>query len=119
MKVNEWAGKGNHTTAKFWDYDTRTGRRLNLDPEEKKYPGLSPYATNNDNPIRYSDPLGDDPKSRKKAGEAGLSAAGMVVTIGGGPVDPVTDVVAGVIVVGVSAYIVIDWIAEAIRCRYK
>jgi hypothetical protein len=61
MKTNEWAGVGNHTTALFWEYDTRTGRRLNIDPEYKKFPWLSPYATNNDNPIRYNDPKGDCP----------------------------------------------------------
>ena len=25
IKVNEWSGVGNHTTALYWEYDTRTG----------------------------------------------------------------------------------------------
>ncbi len=56
-KVNEWAGRGNHNTAKFWEYDTRTGRRLNLDP--KSNPSWSTYSAFGGNPILYSDPLGD------------------------------------------------------------
>jgi hypothetical protein len=61
MKTNEWAGVGNHTTAQYWEYDTRIGRRGNIDPMFKKFPGLSPYATNKDNPIEYNDPKGDCP----------------------------------------------------------
>lgn len=61
MKTNEWAGVGNHTTAKFWEYDTRTGRRMNLEPRADEMPWISPYATNNDNPILHNDPNGDFP----------------------------------------------------------
>jgi len=61
MKVNEWAGVGNHTTALFWEYDTRTGRRYNLEPEIKKTPNLSPYVTNQNSPVQYNDPNGDFP----------------------------------------------------------
>jgi hypothetical protein len=50
-----------HTTALYWEYDTRIGRRWNVDPEWKKYPNLSPYATFDDNPIFKKDPLGNDP----------------------------------------------------------
>jgi hypothetical protein len=35
-KVNEIAGVGNHNTAEFWEYDTRLGRRWNLDPKPFK-----------------------------------------------------------------------------------
>jgi hypothetical protein len=28
-KSDEIAGEGNHNTAEFWEYDTRTGRRWN------------------------------------------------------------------------------------------
>ncbi len=59
MKVNDWAGVGNHTTAKFWEYDTRTGRRDNLEPKIKEIPWLSAYATNHNNPNQYKDPNGD------------------------------------------------------------
>lgn len=55
-KVNEIAGVGNHTTAPFWEYDTRLGRRWNLDPVT--YSWQSTYATFNNNPIIFVDPLG-------------------------------------------------------------
>lgn len=56
-KVNEIAGTGNHNTALFWEYDTRLGRRWNLDP--KPTIGISHYATFGNNPITFSDVLGD------------------------------------------------------------
>ena len=46
-------------TAQFWEYDGRSGRRWNLDP--KPTVGLSEYATFGNNPIRFSDVLGDTP----------------------------------------------------------
>jgi hypothetical protein len=57
MKVNEWAGVGNHTTALWWEYDTRTARRYNVDP--KLDYSLSPYSTFRSSPLMYSDPNGD------------------------------------------------------------
>ena len=48
-------------TAEFWEYDTRIGRRWNVDPEWKKFASLSPYAVNLDNPVAYTDPKGDCP----------------------------------------------------------
>ncbi|MBT7144789.1 MAG: hypothetical protein HN704_08955 [Bacteroidetes bacterium] len=48
---------GGHTTAMFWEYDTRLARRWNLDP--KPNPSISQYATFACNPIWYTDPLGD------------------------------------------------------------
>jgi hypothetical protein len=57
MKDNEWAGVGNHNTALFWEYDTRTGRRANQDPKGTVWE--SPYLTFGDNPIENVDPLGD------------------------------------------------------------
>jgi Bacterial toxin 23 len=56
-KTDEIAGAGNHTTAKFWEYSTRLGIRWNTDPVVD--PSISPYATNEDNPIKNSDPNGD------------------------------------------------------------
>ena len=56
-KVNEWSGIGNHNTAQFWEYDTRTGRRLNLDPVPQI--SISDYATFGLNPILNVDPSGD------------------------------------------------------------
>lgn len=45
------------TTALYWEYDSRIGRRWNVDP--KAIPGQSPYATFNNNPIWHIDPFGD------------------------------------------------------------
>jgi hypothetical protein len=59
-KVDEIAGVGNHPprrTALFWEYDTRLGRRWNLDP--KPNVSLSTYATFANNPVFNSDVIGD------------------------------------------------------------
>ena len=48
---------GTSYTAQFWQYDSRLGRRWNLDP--KGNPSISFYATFADNPIWFSDPFGD------------------------------------------------------------
>jgi hypothetical protein len=55
--VNEISGNGNHTTAKYWEYDPRVIMRWNQDP--KQIIGLSPYVINGNNPIYYTDPNGD------------------------------------------------------------
>ncbi|MCD6011792.1 MAG: hypothetical protein K0Q79_1654 [Flavipsychrobacter sp.] len=57
LKVNEWAGAGNHNTAKYWEYDTRLGRRANLDPKPNEWE--SPYSCFGGNPIWRSDVNGD------------------------------------------------------------
>jgi hypothetical protein len=57
-KVDEISGVGNHNTALFWEYDTRLGRRWNLDPVVK--PWESGYASLLNNPIHVIDPFGDD-----------------------------------------------------------
>ncbi len=56
-KSNEIKGNDNSYTAEFWEYDPRMGRRWNLDP--KPTFGISSYSAFNNNPIFYSDPLGD------------------------------------------------------------
>ncbi len=48
---------GNHTTAEFWEYDSRSARRWNLDPVDQI--SKSNYATFANNPIIYSDLNGD------------------------------------------------------------
>jgi len=58
MKTNEWAGTGNHNTAQFWEYDTRTGRRFNLDPVDQI--SKSNYAVLALSPISHIDPLGNN-----------------------------------------------------------
>jgi len=54
---DEVVGAGNSYTAEFWQYDPRLGRRFNLDP--KPVPSISGYACFGNNPIWYSDELGD------------------------------------------------------------
>jgi hypothetical protein len=46
-----------HTTALYWEYDSRIGRRWNVDPVVK--PWESPYMCFGDNPITGSDVLGN------------------------------------------------------------
>lgn len=58
-KVNEVAGIGNHYTALYWEYDSRIGRRWNLDPVDQV--NISNYAVNRNNPIEIKDPNGDCP----------------------------------------------------------
>lgn len=58
-KDDEVAGTGNSYTAEFWQYDSRLGRRFNIDPVIKVWE--SSYATFANNPIYFSDPNGLDP----------------------------------------------------------
>jgi hypothetical protein len=58
-KTDEISGSGNHTTADFWEYDPRLGRRWNLDPIP--YPWLSSYSAFDNNPIYFTDHLGLSP----------------------------------------------------------
>jgi LysM repeat protein len=51
-----------HTTAMYWEYDARIGRRWELDPVV--IPNESPYATFRSNPILFNDVLGDCPDCR-------------------------------------------------------
>ncbi len=53
---DEIAGKGNHTSAEFWEYDTRLGRRWNIDPVIKA--NYSSYLTFGNNPVIFIDPNG-------------------------------------------------------------
>jgi RHS repeat-associated protein len=48
----------NSYTAEFWEYDSRIGRRWNVDPILKEYE--SPYASLGNNPIWNIDPNGSD-----------------------------------------------------------
>jgi hypothetical protein len=57
-KDDEVSGSGNINKAMFWEYDTRLGRRWNVDPVVK--PWESNYATFSNNPILFNDPFGDD-----------------------------------------------------------
>jgi len=55
-KDNEIYGEGNCYTAEYWEYDTRLGRRWNVDPGSTYY--QSPYNAFNNNPLYFTDPLG-------------------------------------------------------------
>jgi len=56
---NELYGQGNSYTAEFWQYDTRLGRRWNVDPLFFKYNFLSPYSSFGNNPLNIVDSQGD------------------------------------------------------------
>jgi hypothetical protein len=56
-KDDEIYGEGNLNTAMFWEYDTRLGRRWNLDP--KPNVSISSYSVFANNPIFFSDYGGD------------------------------------------------------------
>ena len=64
-KIDE-LGEG-HTTAFYWEYDGRTGRRWNLDP--KPNASISDYACFANNPIWNIDPNGDTIIVNTKSGK--------------------------------------------------
>jgi len=55
---DEIYGDGNSTSAEFWQYDARLGRRWNVDPVTKEYE--SPYSCFGNNPIWFVDQDGAD-----------------------------------------------------------
>jgi hypothetical protein len=57
-KSDDISGAGNHTTAEYWEYDTRIGRRWNIDLVSK--PDFSGYAVLGNNPMAMVDPNGAD-----------------------------------------------------------
>lgn len=57
-KDDEIYGEGNLNTAEFWEYDTRIGRRWNIDPMFQQDPDWSPYRVFYNNPLFYNDPDG-------------------------------------------------------------
>jgi hypothetical protein len=52
---NDINGKGNLNTATFWEYDTRLGRRWNIDPIDQI--NISNFAAFGNNPIYNNDTL--------------------------------------------------------------
>jgi hypothetical protein len=62
-KDDEVYGKGNATTAEFWEYDARLGRRWNTDPIVK--PWESPFACFYNSSIYFNDPFGLDPSEKR------------------------------------------------------
>ena len=65
-KDDEVSGAGNTMTAEFWQYDIRLGRRWNRDP--KPNPSVSDYACFANNPIWFTDILGDSSVVNNKGG---------------------------------------------------
>jgi len=68
-KTDEISGSGNHTTAQYWEYDTRLGRRWNLDPVDQI--SVSNFAVFYNNPNLFTDPFGNT--ATKYEDEAGKS----------------------------------------------
>ncbi len=64
-RKDDYKGKGNHNHALYWEYDTRIGRRWNLDPVDQI--SISNYAVMGNSPIWHSDVLGDDFRNKNKA----------------------------------------------------
>lgn len=60
-----------YTTAEYWMYDGRLGRRWEIDPVVKGY--ISPYATLGNNPIFYNDVNGDDWEVEKTENKDGTT----------------------------------------------
>ncbi len=68
-KDDEVYGEGNLNSALFWEYDTRLGRRWNMDPVIKYW--MSPFHAFSNNPIQNIDPIGandDDYKLDRESG---------------------------------------------------
>jgi len=60
IELNEDLGLGTYD-AFFRNLDPQIGRWWQIDPKIESMEMWSPYASNFDNPIRFSDPLGDEP----------------------------------------------------------
>jgi hypothetical protein len=71
-KDNEVYGEANSYTAEFWQYDARLGRRWNVDPRPN--PSISNYACFGNNPMLFSDILGDTVKFKSTAEEEDYNA---------------------------------------------
>jgi hypothetical protein len=63
-KDDEIYGSGNVTAALFWEYDSRIGRRWNIDPDYIEWE--SPYSVFHNNPVKLNDPDGDKPNPPDK-----------------------------------------------------
>ncbi|MDA3882639.1 MAG: hypothetical protein PF481_05110 [Bacteroidales bacterium] len=76
-KENKIYGEGNTYSAEYWMYDSRLGRRWNLDPIP--YPFQSSYCVFNNNPIFFVDPEGLEGQKSNKPWRLNLG----LFTIGG------------------------------------
>lgn len=75
-KKDDYMGAGNENHALYWEYDTRTGRRWNMDPVDQI--SISNYAVMGLNPIWRNDVMGDDFKDKK--GSNVVAGTGIVAT---------------------------------------
>ncbi|MCC6818998.1 MAG: hypothetical protein IT245_08920 [Bacteroidia bacterium] len=71
-KDDEVSGEGNSNTAEFWQYESRLGRRFNVDPVFKVF--LGSYSCFRNNPIYLIDPNGDNESTH-------TDSAGKVVAV--------------------------------------
>jgi hypothetical protein len=87
-KCNEVYGQGNSYIADYRNHDSRLGKWLSIDPEEKKFPSQSPYISMSDNPILRIDPLGNsDDEFKEVNNQDGTSTTTKVSNLGGDKVD--------------------------------
>jgi RHS repeat-associated protein len=77
MKVNEWAGVGNHYDYGARNYDSRIARFISADPAYYKFPSISPYSYAANNPIFFVDIDGEEPTAA--AYRAAAAALGIPV----------------------------------------
>jgi hypothetical protein len=83
-KDGEINPEGNITTALYWEYDSRIGRRWNTDPVLKVWE--SPYSCFSNNPILKSDPNGDTdsiPPKMKSAVAKIIARTSLVIGVNG------------------------------------
>ena len=80
----------NLTTALYWVYDSRIGRRWNLDPKLNEYE--SPYLCFSGNPINMVDPDGDEtPIEADSMAEAAVKARAVLSAQAGSQTSPAHD----------------------------
>ena len=76
-KDKEVYGEGNAYTAMFWEYDSRLGRRCNVDPVVKE--GESPYGCFANNPIQFRDTTVSDTVVDTENGEPSVTLPDAVI----------------------------------------